>query len=238
MVIIALLNKIGIWSVVGFTTIDLIAASMMAFKSTLLVRRPSHNRRWTMVGIVLLGALGGLVGSMLRDLLLTDVPDALTNPWYLIVCILAALVALRVTSEASHGVREKLFQFMSAFALPWMAAVGVSKSLDADLPVVAALLIGVICATAGRYFIDVTTDVPPKPFIQGEWFVGAALLASLTFVICDVLGLQIWPATLIAVALGFGFRITAIARQWEEPEPRLPGERSHGETPEDPLAEV
>ena len=227
----SLLDLVGDWSIIGFTAIDLIAASMMAFKSTLLVRRPSHNRRWTVVGIVLLGALGGLVGSMLRDLLLTDVPAALTNPWYLIVTVLAALVALQLTSEASHGFREKLFLFMSAFALPWMAAVGVSKSLDADLPLLAALLIGVICSTAGRFFIDITADVPPKPFIRGEWFVGAAFLASLVFVIGDVIGLSIWPATLIAVAVGFGFRITAIARRWEEPEPTLPRDAEDSQRP-------
>jgi uncharacterized membrane protein YeiH len=232
------LGQIGTWSVVGFTAIDLIAASMNAFKSALLVRHPSHNRRWTLVGIVLLGILGGLTGSILRDILLTDVPAALTNPWYLILCVLAALLALRVTTEASHRSRVLLFRFMSAFALPWYAAVGVSKSLDADLPILAALLIGVVCATAGRYLIDLTAGVPPKHFIRGEWFVVAAFLASIVFIICDALGLSIWPATLISVAIGFGFRITAISRRWEEPEPRLPREGNDGESSDDSLVEL
>ena len=42
----------------------------------------------------------------------------------------------------------------AVFSLPWYAAVGVNKALEADLPYIACILIGVVGPTAGRYFID------------------------------------------------------------------------------------
>jgi hypothetical protein len=32
--------------------------------------------------------------------------------------------------------------------------------------------------TVARYYIDVTSGVPPKHFVRGEWFVGVALLTG------------------------------------------------------------
>jgi uncharacterized membrane protein YeiH len=39
------------------------------------------------------------------------------------------------------------------------------------------------------------------------------------YVILYALGLSIWPATLIAWAFGFLFRLAALHFKWEEPEP-------------------
>ena len=84
------------------------------------------------------------------------------------------------------------------------------------------MIIGVIGPTAGRYFIDVTSGVTPKQFVRGEWFVGTAVLASVLYIFFDLAGLTIWPATIITVALAFGFRRAALRFRWEEPEPWEP----------------
>lgn len=46
--------------------------------------------------------------------------------------------------------------------LRWYVAVDVSKALDADLPMLACILIGVVGRSAGRFFIDVTRGVTPQ----------------------------------------------------------------------------
>jgi uncharacterized membrane protein YeiH len=59
--------------------------------------------------------------------------------------------------------------------------------------------------------------------VQGEWFLGAAVLTSIAYlVLAQWLHLSIWPATLIAFAIGFCFRVAALWLGWEEPMPRLP----------------
>jgi len=226
------LTTLGTWTIGSFTLIDLIAATTNAFNGALLARRKDHYRHWTVVGIIIMAILGGIGGGVSRDVLLNDVPAALTNPWYLILCTLAAIIALRIAFTTGQKFREGLFQFMTAFSLPWYAVIGAQKALDAHLPIVAVILIGVVGPTAGRYFIDVTSGVPPKHFVRGEWFVGTAVLASVLYTILYALGMSIWPATLITFAVAFTFRLLALFRGWEEPEPPdTPDEERAGEQP-------
>jgi uncharacterized membrane protein YeiH len=233
------LNQLGTWTIGGLTAIDLIAATTNAFNGALLARRKDHYRHWTVVGIILMAILGGIGGGVARDILLNDIPSALTNPWYLILCTLAAIVALRIAFTTGQKFREGLFQFMTAFSLPWYAIVGAQKALEANLPVIAVLLIGVVGPTAGRYFIDITSGVPPKHFVRGEWFVGTAVLASVLYVILYALGLSLWPATIITWAIAFGFRLLAMYRGWEEPEPPdSPEEERAGEQPRTKLGDA
>lgn len=204
----------------SFVVIDLIAATTNAFNGALLARQPSHYRKYTVVGIILLAVFGGIGGGVARDVLLNDIPSALTNAWYLILTPLAGLLALRIAGNLDQARTARLFDFMSMFSLPWYAAVGANKALEANLPYLACILIGVVGPTAGRFLIDITSSVTPQHFVRGEWFVGTAVLTSIVYIIADAgFGLDIWPATLIALAFGFSFRFAARRLGWEEPLP-------------------
>jgi uncharacterized membrane protein YeiH len=217
------LAPIGDWSLGDFTVIDLIAATTNAFNGAILARQPSHYRAFTVVGILLIAVLGGIGGGVTRDVLLNDVPAALTNPWYLILCTVAAILALRIAGSLDQSRLTRVFDIMATFSLPWYAAVGVNKALEADLPLIACVLIGVVGPTAGRFFIDLTCGVTPQHFVRGEWFVGTAVLTSIVYILADGAGLSIWPATLVAFAVGFSFRYLARRLRWEEPMPDQPG---------------
>ncbi len=207
-------------SLSAFVIVDLIAATTNAFNGALLARRPNHYRNYTIVGIILIAVIGGIAGGVARDVLLNYVPSAFENPYYIILSVVAALLALFTISRAEKKLLDRLFKFMAAFSLPWYAAVGVNRALTTpDVTVVAAIVIGVIAPTAGRFMIDIISKVTPKQFIKGEWFVGTAILASVVYVICYFAGLSLVPATLISFAVGFSFRIAALSFRWEEPEP-------------------
>ena len=126
-----------------------------------LARQPSHYRKYTVVGILLIAIFGGIGGGVSRDVLLNDIPSALTNPLYLILCALAGFLALRISGRLDEARTTRLFDFMSAFSLPWYAAVGCNKALEAQLPYLACILIGVIGPTAGRFLIDITSGRHP-----------------------------------------------------------------------------
>ena len=72
---------------------------------------------------------------------------------------------------------------MTAFSLPWYAAIGVSAALAAGLPDIAAVAIGVVGPTAGRFLIDITAGKSAKQFVRGEWFVGTAVLTSVVYLV-------------------------------------------------------
>jgi uncharacterized membrane protein YeiH len=173
----------------------------------------------------LLAIFGGIGGGVTRDILLNKIPSALTNPWYLILCILAGIVGILISFKGGQKFRETFFQFMTAFSLPWYAIVGTSAAIAVGLPDFACIAIGVVGPTAGRFLIDITAEKSAKQFVRSEWFVGTAVLTSLVYLICfKYLGLSIWPATLIAFVIGFLFRIAASWFAWEEPMPKLPAD--------------
>ncbi|MCW5881029.1 MAG: TRIC cation channel family protein [Anaerolineae bacterium] len=228
----------GFWSLSALTIIDLIAATTNAFNGALLARRPDHYKHYTVVGILIMAILGGIGGGVARDVLLADVPSALTNPWYLILCFLAACLALVIAFNSGQKFREGLFQFMTAFSLPWYAVVGAQKGLDQLNLVLPALLLGVVGPTFGRYFIDLTSGVTPKLFVRGEWFVGTAILTSVVYVFCALGGLSLNAGMAVAFVVGFTFRMLALFLKWEEPEPWEPADVAAGEAERKPLGEA
>lgn len=207
----------GGWKFTGdFTLIDLIAASTNALNGALLARRPDHYRNFTVVGILLMALLGGLGGGMTRDVLLNKLPGALTNPAYITVCLIAGIIGYQLAFAKGQLFREGLFQFMTSFSLPWYAIAGAQAAVTAGLPVLGILAIAVIGPTAGRYYIDITSGVPPKQFIRGEWFVSIALLTGAIWLVCYAAGLGTWASAGISFAIGFGLRLIALYRGWEE----------------------
>ena len=120
------------------------------------------------------------------------------------------------------------FQFQASLSLPWYAIVGAAAALKLDLPYLAAVLVGVISATSGRYLVDISSGVTPKLFVRGdEWYVGTAILASVAYIVCaDGLDLSIWPAALISFTVAFMFRYTAMHQGWQDPDPV--NTRAHG----------
>ncbi len=173
----------------NFTTIDLIAATTNALNGALLARRPDHYRNYTVVGILLMALLGGIGGGITRDVMLNKIPGSLTNPAYILLCLAAGVVGYLIAFASGQLFREGLFQFMTAFSLPWYAIAGAMAAEAADFPILGVLAMAVIGPTAGRYYIDITSGVAPKQFVRGEWFVSIAALTGLVWLLCDAAGL-------------------------------------------------
>jgi uncharacterized membrane protein YeiH len=139
----------------------------------------------------------------------------------------AWIIGLFTAWTKGQQFRETYYQFMTSFSLPWYAMVGVEKGLEAGWPFLGAMFLGIVGPTAGRFLIDVASGVPAKQFVQGEWFIGTAVLTSLSFFFLRVgayggpgLSLSFVAASLVAFAIGFAFRLAATWFLWEEPMPR------------------
>jgi uncharacterized membrane protein YeiH len=206
----------------NFTTIDLIAATTNALNGALLARRPDHYRNFTIVGILLMALLGGIGGGVTRDVILNKIPGAFTNPAYILLCLAAGIVGYLIAFASGQLFREGLFQFSTSFSLPWYAIAGAQAAEAAHLPVLGVPALAVIGPTAGRYYIDISSGVPPKQFIRGEWFVAIAALTGLVWVVCDAAGLNVWWSAGISFVIGFTIRVIALYRGWEEPLAKEP----------------
>jgi uncharacterized membrane protein YeiH len=225
-----ILSKFGIWTLTTADVISLIAATTNAFNGALLARRPDHYKHFTVIGIVILAFAGGIGGGIVRDVLVNKVPSPLINPWYIILCTVAAALALTIDYATGQRFKDGLFQFMTAFTLPWYAIVGAQAGLAAHFGYLAAVLIGVIATTAGRWIIDVACNVVPKQLVRGEFFVTAAILTGAAYVTCSqAWGMSTVASTAVAFFVGFGFRLLSQALGWEEWEPWEPAPMTEGE---------
>lgn len=233
-----ILSKFGIWTLTTVDWISLIAATTNAFNGALLARRPDHYKNFTVIGIVILAYAGGIGGGIVRDVLVNKVPSPLENPWYLFACLGAAGIALLIDYATAQRFKDGLFQFMTAFSLPWYAIVGVQAALAANLGYFAAVIIGIIATTAGRWIIDIACNVVPKQLVRGEFFVTAAALTGIVYLICNqTFGLSLLVSTGIAFLAGFGFRLLSQALGWEEWEPWEPAPLQQGQKARKTLGE-
>jgi len=205
-----------------FTTIDLIAATTNALNGALLARRPDHYKNFTIVGILLMALLGGIGGGVTRDVILNKIPGAFLNPAYILLCLAAGIVGYLIAFSSGQLFREGLFQFMTSFSLPWYAIAGAQAAEIAHLPILGVLAMAVIGPTAGRWYIDVSSGVPPKQFIRGEWFVTIAALTGLIWLICYAAGLNTWWSAGVSFVIGFTARMLALYLGWEEPLAKEP----------------
>lgn len=105
--------------------VDLVGVAVNGLLGGEIARR----ERLDPIGFAVLGILSALGGGMLRDTLLQrGTPVALTDPWYLVVALVAALVAFVVPFEGRTW--NAIYPSLDGLALGTWAAVGTQKALS------------------------------------------------------------------------------------------------------------
>ena len=214
----------------NFPEVDLFSAGINALNGVLVARNPSHNRGYTVAGLLIMAYFGGIGGGMSRDLLLNDIPGPLKGPTYLIVCPLMGLLGLaiyRYAESREEQFRTRTLAYFKSFTLPWFAILGAHKALDHGLGIFAAIVIGLIATTAGGVFIDLFSGVTPEIVRPAQQLVTSAVLASTVYTLIAVTmkDRHFFPVTLIAVSVAFIFRVFAVRDHWGSFVPLVaPGE--------------
>ena len=80
----------------SFPNVDLFSAGINALNGVLVARNPSHNRGYTLAGLLVMAFFGGIGGGVTRDVLLNDIPSPLKNLAYPVVCVLLGLLGLAI----------------------------------------------------------------------------------------------------------------------------------------------
>ena len=204
----------------SFPNVDLFSAGINALNGALVARNPSHDRGYALVGLLIMAFFGGIGGGVSRDILLNDIPSPLKDPMYILVCLLMGLLGVaiyRYADSKEERFRKRTLAYFKSFTLPWFAILGAHKALDHGLGIYTAIMIGLISTTAGGVFIDVCSDVTPEILRPSEHIVTAAVLAAASYVVLAkyvLASVPAFPITLIAVLIGFLFRMTAVQEHW------------------------
>jgi uncharacterized membrane protein YeiH len=212
----------------NFPSIDLFSAGINALNGVLVARNPSHNRGYTIAGLLIMAFFGGIGGGVTRDVLLNVIPSPLKDPTFLLVCLLMGLLGLaicRYLDSVEEQFRTRTLAFFKSFTLPWFAILGAHKALERDLGVVGAIVVGLAATTAGGVFIDLFSGVTPEIVKPSEQLVTTAVLAGAVYAFLAVRfkeSSSFFPVTLIAVLVAFVFRVLAVRDHWGAIVPFVP----------------
>jgi uncharacterized membrane protein YeiH len=228
----------------SFPNVDLFSAGINALNGVLVARNPSHNRDYTLAGLLIMGLFGGIGGGVTRDVLLNEMPSPIKGGGYVFVCILMGLLGLaiyRYAESKEEQFRTRTLAFFKSFTLPWFAILGAHKAIDHHLHFLGAVLVGLLATTAGGVLIDLFSGITPEIVKPCEHIVTTAVLAAGIYAGIAMLykGSSFFPVTLIAVTVSFLFRVFAVREHWPQIVPHdRPDEQPMVTAPTDRHAHV
>src|SRR5271169_862440 len=174
----------------SFPHVDLFSAGINALYGVLVARQPSHNRGYTVAGLLIMAFFGGIGGGVSRDVLLNEIPSPIQDPMYLLACLLMGLLGLaiyRYADSKEEQFRTRTLAYFKSFSLPWFAILGAHKALEHHLGIFSAIVIGLVATTAGGVFIDLFSGLTPEIVRPSQQLVAAAVLASSVYTVIAVL---------------------------------------------------
>jgi uncharacterized membrane protein YeiH len=189
--------------------LDLVGIAVFAASGALAAAK----LRQTLVTFSFFALVTGAGGGTVRDLLI-GAPVFWVQDWrFAATCLVTALLVW-VTPKS----------FWNARALDWFDAVGIAiyavfgtwKSLSLGVPMLPAMMMGVITACVGGIIRDVLAG-EPSILLKPEIYVTAAALASGLFGLLLWLAVPMISAASIAAAAGFVLRAMAILKGWGIP---------------------
>ena len=196
---------------------DLLAIGIGSVQGALFAAQ-FRDRRLDLLGVAIIGIATGFGGGILRDVLLSGVPAALTSNWYLIVATGAALVGMLLERLISR--LGPLVTVLDALTIGLFGAIGTTKALSAGLPEVPAVFVGVLSAVGGSILRDLLLNRPIALMHVGSLYAVAAVVGCTSLTIMLDLHVEVFVAASICVALTFGVRVLAVAFNWSLPEQR------------------
>jgi uncharacterized membrane protein YeiH len=195
----------------------------------------ARSARLDLVGFGILAILSGLGGGIIRDTLLQGgVPVALTDPYYLALAIVGAVIAFLVPLEGKWSQRPLVL--IDALAVGCWSAVGVQKALDAGLGWLPAIILGMITAVGGGMVRDVLLMRVPSIFGGNTLYATSSLAACVVTLVLSELGQEEIGAA-AAILTGAGLSLLARKFGWVLPtEVRIPRPRWRGAKRQDPTS--
>lgn len=190
--------------------LDLLGVAVFAASGGLVASRKEMD----IVGFGLMATLTGIGGGTLRDLLLDRQVFWIADQSYLIVCFSMAVLVFFF----AHLVQRRYIVLLwaDAVGLSAFAVMGAHIALDHASSPLAAVVFGVMTATFGGLARDVASGEKPL-LLQPEVYVTAALAASGSYTLLQILGLDAAFAALIAILCGFVLRAGGIVFGWSVP---------------------
>jgi uncharacterized membrane protein YeiH len=171
------------------------------------------QRKQTLVTFSFFALVTGVGGGTVRDLLI-GAPVFWVQDWRVAATCLVTAGLVWVTPQ--HLWKPRALDWFDAVGIAIYAVFGTWKSLTLGVPLLPAMMMGVITACVGGIIRDVLAG-EPSILLKPEIYVTAAALASGLFGLSLFIGLPVLPAAIFSAVAGFALRAMAIWKGWAIP---------------------
>jgi uncharacterized membrane protein YeiH len=172
------------------------------------------RKRYDVIGIGVLALVTGLGGAIARDTILqSGTATVLMDGRYLASVLLGGMTGT-FFGRRLHRLRL-VISIADAAALGIYGVVGTQKGIVAEVPVLTAILLGVVNAVGGGVLRDVLAREEPLIFRPGQFYALAALFGCVVFAALTVLlHVHANVAAIPAIVVSFAARILSIRLRW------------------------
>lgn len=196
------------------TIIEIAATAAFALSGVIEAAR----KRLDAVGIAAVAFLAAFGGGTLRDVLLDRRPFFwVANQWYVWALLTLCAAAMLMLRARHFRVTERAMQWPDALGLGLFAASGTQIALDAQMPGLIAVLMGVMTAVFGGVLRDIVCNEIPSAFRDHRPYAVCAFVGGWVVVAIDRMAQMPTLALAVGGLLATVLRLLAIRLDWTLP---------------------
>ena len=185
----------------------------MAFAVTGAFKAIEHKS--DIVGILLLATITGVAGGTIRDVIMGQFPNSLSDPVYVIITVLSGVAIFFLYSHLKK--HWNLFLKFDAIGLGVFAIIGATFAYNlVGLNFLAIMLAGMLTAVGGGILRDVFVTHIPIVFVK-EFYVSASFIGITVFYFTLYFGGELYSATILGIILTTTLRLIAMKFNWNLP---------------------
>ena len=160
-------------------------------------------------GVVFVGFVAALGGGIFRDVMIDVVPPLAFSDWrYSATAAAASMATFWFHPQIGRLARWVLI--LDAAGLGLFTAAGTLKALDFGVPVVGAIILGMITGIGGGLLRDLLTAEIPLVLRRGNLYASAAILGTSAYFLLVTVGARRAVATWIGMGIVASVRLASI----------------------------
>jgi uncharacterized membrane protein YeiH len=193
----------------------------------------ASDKRMDLIGAFTLACVNAFGGGTIRDLLLDNRPFYWMTNWgyvpaIFVLCLLF-VYSVRMFHIATVVYRRSVS--IDAIGLALFTITGVGIALGRDVPLVIAVVMGVITGTSGGVLRDVLINEIPDLLRPGGLYASASLAGALVFVgALQIHGVAYANAALLGVAIIVLLRLVSVRLGVVMPSPQWLTKQKHDDS--------
>ncbi len=173
------------------------------------------EKKFDIVGILLLATITGVAGGTIRDVVMGEFPNSLTDPIYVIITVVSGIVIFFLYSHLKK--HWNLFLKFDAIGLGVFTIIGATFAYNLfGLNFLAILLAGVSTAIGGGMLRDVFVNQVPIVFVK-EFYASASFIGIVIFYLILNFAGELYIATISGIVITTVLRLVAIKYNWNLP---------------------